>query len=297
MNTPTPSHTAPHVVILTGMAGAGKSVALRGLEDAGFFCVDNLPPELLQEFVKLQGQHGVQRIAIAIDARSVRSLPKLSGVLQALQAQGVQVQQIFLDASDEVLKLRFSETRRRHPLSGDSRFVGDMGVANAIAQERELLQDIREQSQVQLVDTSHLRAAQLLTHIKTLVGQSIDSHLSVVLQSFAFKKGLPLDANFVVDARMLPNPFYEDGLRVLTGQDAPVQAFLSQQPSVREMEEMVLEFLHKWLPAMAQEHRSYVNIAIGCTGGQHRSVYLVERIYQALAENWAVTKRHRELAE
>lgn len=284
------------LVLVTGMAGAGKSVALRGLEDAGYFCVDNLPPELLTELVKLQQGYGVERIAIAIDARSVHSLPSLHGILQTLQSQGVAVQQIFLDASDEVLMLRFSETRRRHPLSNNPLHSGNMGVASAIRQERELLEALRQHDwQVQVVDTTHLRASQLLSHIKNLVGQPSHSGLNVVLQSFAFKKGLPLDANFVIDARMLPNPFYEPGLRTLTGQDQPVQDFLAQQEKVNQMQDMLEGFLLAWLPEMAQEHRSYVNIAIGCTGGQHRSVYLVERLYDIIKDQWPVTKRHREL--
>ena len=283
------------LVLVTGMAGAGKSIALRGLEDAGYFCVDNLPPELLQELIALQYQRGTERMAVAIDARSVRSLPALAGVLEQLQAKGVQVQQLFLDASDEVLVRRFSETRRRHPLSGSHLDAGDMSVLQAIAAERQLLQSIREAEKVHVLDTSHLRSAQLLDHIKQFLSRGSDS-LTVVLQSFGFKHGLPLDANFVFDVRMLPNPFYETALRPLTGRDAAVAQYLAEHESVQQMQAHILAFLQPWLPAMAAEHRSYVNVAIGCTGGQHRSVYLVEQLHTALSADWPSIKRHRELS-
>ena len=284
-----------NLILVTGMAGAGKSIALRGLEDAGYFCVDNLPPELLQELIALQRQRGTERMAVAIDARSVRSLPALAGVLEQLQAKGVQVQQLFLDASDEVLVRRFSETRRRHPLSGSHLDAGDMSVLQAIAAERQLLQSIREAEKVHVLDTSHLRSAQLLDHIKQFLSRGSDS-LTVVLQSFGFKHGLPLDANFGFDVRMLPNPFYETALRPLTGRDAAVAQYLAEHESVQQMQAHILAFLQPWLPAMAAEHRSYVNVAIGCTGGQHRSVYLVEQLHTALSADWPSIKRHRELS-
>ena len=281
------------LVLVTGMAGAGKSIALRGLEDAGYFCVDNLPAELLQDLIALQSQQGRQRIAIAIDARSLQSLPTLAGVLQNLRNEGVLLQQLFLDASDEVLVRRFSETRRRHPLSGSHLDMGDMSVLQAIGAERLLLQGVRDEAYTHVLDTSHLRTAQLLDHIKQLISREQGS-LTVVLQSFGFKHGLPLDANFVFDVRMLPNPFYEAALRPLTGCDAPVAQYLAEHESVRAMQAQILAFLCAWLPAMAAEHRSYVNVAIGCTGGQHRSVYLVEQLQLALAADWPVIKRHRE---
>lgn len=287
-------NTAMNLVLVTGMAGAGKSIALRGLEDAGYFCVDNLPAELLQNLLDLQRQQGRRRVAIAIDARSVASLPALSGILQSLRSSGVALQQLFLDASDEVLVRRFSETRRRHPLSGSHVDTGDMSVLQAIAAERTLLQSMRDEAYTHVVDTSHWRTAQLLGYIKQLISSGQDS-LTVVLQSFGFKHGLPLDANFVFDVRMLPNPFYEPNLRPLTGCDAPVAQYLAEHDSVQAMQAQVLAFLRAWLPAMSAEHRSYVNVAIGCTGGQHRSVYLVEQLQAALGQDWTVIKRHREL--
>lgn len=286
--------TTMNLVLVTGMAGAGKSIALRGLEDAGYFCVDNLPAELLQSLLDLQRQQGRRRVAIAIDARSVASLPALSGILHNLRGSGVVLQQLFLDASDEVLVRRFSETRRRHPLSGSQADVGDMSVLQAIAAERQLLQSVRDEAYTHVVDTSHWRTAQLLSYIKQLISSGQDS-LTVVLQSFGFKHGLPLDANFVFDVRMLPNPFYEAHLRPLTGCDAPVAQYLAEHDSVLAMQAQILAFLRAWLPAMSAEHRSYVNVAIGCTGGQHRSVYLVEQLQAQLQADWTVIKRHREM--
>ena len=282
------------LVLVTGMAGAGKSIALRGLEDAGYFCVDNLPAELLQSLLDLQRQQGRRRVAIAIDARSTASLPALSGILQSLRSSGVALQQLFLDASDEVLVRRFSETRRRHPLAGGADDNSQRGVLQAIAAERQLLQRMRDEAYTHVVDTSHWRSAQLLTYIKQLIGNEAED-LVLVLQSFGFKHGLPLDANFVFDVRMLPNPFYEAALRPLTGCDAPVAQYLAEHDSVVAMQTQILAFLQAWLPAMSAEHRSYVNVAIGCTGGQHRSVYLVEQLQAALQADWTVIKRHREL--
>ncbi len=304
MNTATkaPTNTsadeAVQLVLLTGMAGAGKSVALRGLEDAGYFCVDNLPPELLPQLVELQRQRGQRRMAIAIDARSVRALPALAEIaqhLQTLQAQGVQVQRLFLDASNEVLVRRFSETRRRHPLSGQAADGSERSVLQAIQMERQFLQELHDAESTHVLDTSYLRTAQLLDHIQQLIARGQDG-LTVVLQSFGFKHGLPLDANFVFDVRMLPNPFYEAALRPLTGRDAPVAQYLAEHDSVQAMQAQLLQFIRAWLPAMVAEHRSYVNVAIGCTGGQHRSVYLVEQLYAALRAEAACIKRHRELS-
>ena len=288
------SSSTMHLVLVTGMAGAGKSIALRGLEDAGYFCVDNLPAELLQNLLDLQRQQGRQRVAIAIDARSVASLPALLGILRNLRSSGVALQQFFLDASNEVLVCRFSETRRRHPLSGSHVDAGDMSVLQAIVAERQLLQSVRDEAYTHVIDTSHWRTAQLLAHIKELISSGQES-LTVVLQSFGFKHGLPLDANFVFDVRMLPNPFYEAHLRPLSGCDAPVAQYLAEHGSVQRMQAQILAFLQAWLPDMSAEHRSYVNVAIGCTGGQHRSVYLVEQLQALLQQDWTVIKRHREI--
>lgn len=276
------------LVLVTGMAGAGKSIALNGLEDAGFFCVDNLPPELIVPLLEQQQRNGTERIAIAVDARSVRSLPALGDVLAQLRQQNTQIELIFLSASDEVLLRRFSETRRRHPMAGQQ-----LSLQQAIQAERLLLQSLEGLEQVHVIDTSQMRTAQLLTYVKSLVAQPGDG-LRLVLQSFAFKRGLPLDANFVFDVRSLPNPYYEPALRPLTGMDAPVAEYLDAQADAQAMLAGISQFLLQWLPSMAHEHRSYVTVAIGCTGGQHRSVYMVEKLYARLQGIWPISKRHRE---
>ncbi len=281
------------LVVVTGMAGAGKSVVLKALEDAGYYCVDNLPPELMREFVALKSSHEVDRIAIAIDVRSSNSLACIPAHIAQLQKDGVRIKTFFLDASTDVLVRRFSETRRKHPLFSRADELSAQGLAQAIEQERETLQDLRMSEGVHIIDTSQSRNAQLQTQIKQLLAQNADG-LTIVLQSFGFKRGLPLDANFVFDVRMLPNPYYESELRALTGCDAPVAAFLAATPAVQSMQSDIGNFLLSWLPHMAYEHRSYVTVAIGCTGGQHRSVYLVERLYEKLSPTWPTIKRHRE---
>ena len=281
------------LVVVTGMAGAGKSVVLKALEDAGYYCVDNLPPELMCEFVALKSSHEVDRIAIAIDVRSSNSLACIPAHIAQLQKDGVRIKTFFLDASTDVLVRRFSETRRKHPLFSRADELSAQGLAQAIEQERETLQDLRMSEGVHIIDTSQSRNAQLQTQIKQLLAQNADG-LTIVLQSFGFKRGLPLDANFVFDVRMLPNPYYEPELRALTGCDAPVAAFLAATPAVQSMQSDIGNFLLSWLPHMAYEHRSYVTVAIGCTGGQHRSVYLVERLYEKLSPTWPTIKRHRE---
>ena len=281
------------LIVVTGMAGAGKSVVLKALEDAGYYCVDNLPPELMREFVALKSSHEVDRIAIAIDVRSSNSLACIPAHIAQLQKDGVRIKTFFLDASTDVLVRRFSETRRKHPLFSRADELSAQGLAQAIEQERETLQDLRMSEGVHIIDTSQSRNAQLQTQIKQLLAQNADG-LTIVLQSFGFKRGLPLDANFVFDVRMLPNPYYESELRALTGCDAPVAAFLAATPAVQSMQSDIGNFLLSWLPHMAYEHRSYVTVAIGCTGGQHRSVYLVERLYEKLSPTWPTIKRHRE---
>ena len=288
------------VVLITGMSGSGKSVALRALEDAGYYCVDNLPPELLLSFVALERQNNAQRVAIAMDVRSATSLPLVPAQLKELRNQGVIVRPLFLDATTDTLVRRFSETRRRHPLSssraaieGDER-AGDKqhALVDAIELERELLSDLREQAHV--IDTSVIRPSQLQAHVKSLLSAPV-SQLTLVFESFAFKRGIPVDADYIFDVRMLPNPHYEAELRDLTGRDEAVAAFLRQQPEVEQMYSQIQQFLAYWLGPMARDHRSYVTVAIGCTGGQHRSVYLVEKLAAFFGENWVTLKRHREL--
>ncbi len=283
------------IVLITGMSGSGKSVALHALEDAGYFCVDNLPPELLLPFVTLEQQQQADRVAIAMDVRSATSLHQVPTLLGTLRQQGLTIKPLFLDASTDTLVRRYSETRRKHPLSQATGELADLNRAlvEAIELERELLADLREQAQV--IDTSLIRPSQLQGYIKDVI-RLPGSPLTLVFESFAFKRGIPVDADYVFDVRMLPNPHYEPDLRPLSGLDAPVADFLRAQPEVVRMREHIKTFLDQWLDAMSHNHRSYVTVAIGCTGGQHRSVYLVEELARYFAARWQTLSRHRELA-
>ncbi len=280
------------LVLITGMSGSGKSVALNALEDAGYYCVDNLPPELLTPFVALEQEHGARKVAIAIDVRSASSLPLVPKQLQELRARGIAVQAIFLDASTETLVRRFSETRRLHPLSRMDASDQHRALVDAIELERELLGAMREQAHT--LDTSMIRSSQLQAYVKSLISNPA-TQLTLVFESFAFKRGVPLDADYVFDVRMLPNPHYESALRHLTGRDQQVVDYLNSYTEVGEMFSHIEQFLSHWLKALVRDHRSYVTVAIGCTGGQHRSVYLVETLAAAFALNWPTLKRHREL--
>jgi len=285
-----------HIVLITGMSGSGKSVALHALEDLGFYCVDNLPPELLMPLVELERSNHAGRLAIAMDVRSAGSLPLVPTQLQRLKTQGYQVDSIFLDATTETLIRRFSETRRRHPLSrGGPLNTGQdqrHALAEAIELERDLLSDLRMQAHV--IDSSVIRPTQLQSYVKNFI-EAPGEQLTLVFESFSYKRGIPSDADYVFDVRMLPNPHYEPELSALTGQDLPVVDFLKQQPEVDRMLGHIRDFLDNWLEALAQNHRSYVTVAIGCTGGQHRSVYLVERLTALFESRWVTLKRHREI--
>lgn len=283
---------AMQVVLITGMSGSGKSVALHALEDAGFYCVDNLPPELLEALIDVGRAHQVERVAVAIDVRSAASLPGLPQRLAALREKNVALSVLFLDATDDVLVRRYSETRRMHPLSVRGSADQRRALVDALVLERELLATLREGALV--IDTSQMWIAQLRTEVKALLLRA-PAPLALVFESFAFKRGIPMDADFVFDVRMLPNPHYEPALRSLTGLDAPVMAYLDAEPQVAEMLAHITAFLAHWLPAIVRDHRSYVTVAVGCTGGQHRSVYLVERLAAHFATRWTVQRRHREL--
>ncbi|MCA0326829.1 MAG: RNase adapter RapZ [Proteobacteria bacterium] len=280
------------LVVVTGMSGSGKSVALHALEDAGYYCVDNLPPELLESFLALEDERNGRKIALAVDVRSGESLQQLPRLLRQLQTRGVPLRLLFLDANDQTLVRRFSETRRRHPLSLPSETDGSQALLQAIGRERSLLAELREHAHV--VDTSALRPAQFLAVVKDLIAAP-QANLTLVFESFAFKRGISLDADFVFDVRMLPNPHYDPHLRPLTGRDGPVIAYLDEQPQAQLMLEQISHFLDTWLPALAKDHRSYVTVAIGCTGGQHRSVYLTEKLAARFASAWSTLRRHREL--
>ena len=284
--------TVLEMVLITGMSGSGKSVALHALEDAGYYCVDNLPPELLTSFVALERQHRASKVAIAMDVRSRTSLPLVPKQLGQLRASGVALQSLFLDASTETLVRRFSETRRLHPLSHADASDQHRALVDAIELERELLGDLREQSHV--VDTSMIRSSQLQGYVKSLISAPA-KQLTLVFQSFAFKRGVPLDADSVFDVRMFPNPHYESDLRELTGKDEAVAKYLRAHPEVNIMFLDIEKFIAHWLQALVRDHRSYVTVAIGCTGGQHRSVYLVETLALSFGRQWQTLKRHREL--
>jgi UPF0042 nucleotide-binding protein len=281
------------VILITGISGSGKSVALHALEDAGFFCVDNLPPELLRDFIHLEHQRYTNRVAVAVDVRTAGSLPTLLPLIGQLRGEGLRVRTLFLDASTDALVRRFSETRRPHPLSTAPAGGGDArALIDAIELERELLSDLREVATV--IDTSQLRPAMLRSWVRSLVGAR-EARLTLVFESFAFKHGVPLDADYVFDVRVLPNPYYIRELRPLTGRDARVAAYLEMQPEVLAMIEQVETFLSRWLPAFEEDQRSYLTVAIGCTGGQHRSVYIVETLAQRFQGHHATLVRHREL--
>lgn len=281
------------VILVTGISGSGKSVALHALEDAGYFCVDNLPPELLRDFIKLEHSRYAHRVAAAVDVRTASSLPHLVPLIEELRQEGVRVRPIFLDASTDALVRRFSESRRPHPLTAKST-AGDASRAliEAIELERDLLADLREISTV--IDTSQLRPALLRSWVRSLVGAR-EAALTLVFESFAFKHGVPLDADYVFDVRVLPNPYYIRELRPMTGRDAPVAAYLEAQPEAGEMLQQIRAFLARWLPAFEDDQRSYLTVAIGCTGGQHRSVYSVEWLARQFDSRHATLVRHREL--
>ena len=280
------------VLLITGISGSGKSVALHALEDAGYFCVDNLPPELLRDFIRLERENFTRSAAVSVDVRTATSLPALVPLIDQLRSEGVHVRAIFLDASTEALVRRFSETRRPHPLTAPHEADNARALMEAIDLERQLLTDLRDISTV--IDTSQLRPALLRKWIRQLVGAG-ESALTLVFESFAFKHGVPLDADFVFDIRVLPNPYYIRELRPMTGRDAPVAQWLSGQAEVGEMVSQIHRFIERWLPNFEDDQRSYLTVAIGCTGGQHRSVFAVETLARHFRARTTTLVRHREL--
>lgn len=279
------------LILLSGLSGSGKSVALRVLEDSGYYCVDNLPALLLPQLVEQLRADGYERVAVAIDVRAGASIAALPQQLRAIEASGgVEIRFIFLDGRDDVLIQRFSETRRSHPLADD-----DTTVAEAIAREREALETLAGIGH--RIDTSNLRPNALRNFIKDFADLGPGAGLTLLIESFGFKHGLPLDADLVFDVRCLPNPHYDPGLRPLTGRDPEVIAFLETQPEVLKMREDIHRFIADWLPAYIRDNRSYLTIAIGCTGGQHRSVAITEWLAGQLRHAARVLVRHRSLAQ
>jgi UPF0042 nucleotide-binding protein len=280
------------LLLITGISGSGKSVALHALEDAGYFCVDNLPPELLRDFVHLEREHFTRSVAVSVDVRTANSLPALVPLIDRLREEGIRVRPIFLDASTEALVRRYSESRRPHPLTAPHEADNARALIEAIELERQLLTDLRDICTV--IDTSQLRPALLRKWIRQLVGAG-ESALTLVFESFAFKHGVPLDADFVFDVRVLPNPHYVRELRPMSGRDAQVAQWLGQQREVGEMVAQIQQFISRWLPSFEDDQRSYLTVAIGCTGGQHRSVYVVEALARQFRGRSTTLVRHREL--
>ncbi|MEQ8482905.1 MAG: RNase adapter RapZ [Pseudomonadales bacterium] len=281
------------LIIISGRSGSGKTTALRALEDAGFNCIDNFPVNLLQSLVHNALRDPAQRgsnVAVCIDARS-RDLERFSDILLALDRMDLDCQVIYLDARSPTLVKRFSETRRRHPLTDER-----TDLRQAIEAEREVLESLSDLADL-VIDTTTLRGHQLSDLIATRVVGAVRTGLSLLFQSFGYKFGVPVDADLVFDIRCLPNPHWEEPLRPLNGRDRPVQDYLAAQPAVNEMFSDLCAFLERWLPRFEQDHRIYMTVAVGCTGGQHRSVYMADRLGAHFAERFPnVLVRHRELA-
>jgi UPF0042 nucleotide-binding protein len=275
------------LILVSGLSGSGKSIALHVLEDGGFYCVDNLPAGSLDPVLDYLAGAGHERVAVSIDARSA-ALGALPEHIARLRARGVDCRVLYLEATTAALLRRFSETRRRHPLSGTG-----IDLAEAIDKERGLLADVALLGH--RIDTSELLPRVLQNWIRDLLGIGPGS-VTLLFESFAYRDGIPLDADWVLDARMLPNPHYEPQLRPFTGRDAPVADYLRADPAVGRWLEDVRALLARWLPEIVRENRSYVTVAIGCTGGRHRSVFLVERLADAFRGEWKVLVRHRGLA-
>ena len=279
------------IVLISGLSGSGKSVALHVLEDRAYYCVDNLPAAMLGWLVELLQAEGYARAAVAIDVRSGAAIDTLPEKIIALRREGHLVSFLFLDAQDDTLLKRFSETRRRHPLAFDGRTL-----VEAISEERCRLQPLTGLGHH--MDTSDLRAAQLRAWTLQIADAPTQEGLNLLIQSFGFKHGLPQDADLVFDARCLPNPYYEPALRALTGRDAPVIEFLEAEAAVLKMRADLHHFICDWLPAYRQDNRASLTVAIGCTGGQHRSVYLAEWLSrQCQTMGVRVLVRHRAIRE
>jgi UPF0042 nucleotide-binding protein len=278
------------LVLISGLSGSGKSIALNVLEDAGYYCVDNLPAPLLSDLVGHLRLEGHDMAAVAVDMRGGSSIAALPPQLRKLESEGVTLRFVFLDARNDILIQRFSETRRRHPLAGD-----DVTLEEAIVREREALEMLA--SMGHHIDTSNLRPNALRASIKEFAALDERTGLTLLFESFGFKHGIPLDADLVFDVRCLPNPHYDPALRPLTGRDAAVIRFLEEQPEVARMEADLRRFIGDWLPAYIRDNRSYLTVGIGCTGGQHRSVYLAEKLAAHFRESARVLVRHRSLIE
>lgn len=282
--------SAVKVVVLTGLSGAGKTIALRALEDFDFYCVDNLPAGLMPALVEAVSRGGHRRIGVGVDVRNrSEDLGQLPQVLAGLASSGIDYELIFLDSRDDVLSKRFSDTRRRHPLSADG-----LPLHDAIALERKLLRPLAAIAD-RVIDSSELNVHQLRRLVTTELGIT-ENELTLLFESFAYRRGLPRDADFVFDARVLPNPHWDAVLRPLSGKDQAVRDWLQGQPEVVRFLEQLTGFLDEWLPRFEADNRSYVTICIGCSGGRHRSVFLAERLADHFrGSREQVLTFHREL--
>ena len=281
------------LIIVSGLSGSGKTVALRTLEDLGYYCVDNLPAALMPAFVQAisQGPDALQhKLAVGVDVRNrAENLNRLPEILAELARTDIGYRLVFLDTRDDVLIKRYSETRRRHPLSGDG-----LALADAIAEERRLLKPMLALAD-RVVDTSNLNVHQLRRLVITEMGLAAGA-MTLLFESFAYRRGVPTDADFVFDARCLPNPHWDAQLRPLSGKDAPVREWLEAKPEVAQFGDDLRSFLTSWLPRFESDGRSYVTICLGCTGGRHRSVYLAERLAEHFRQRYAqVLTYHREM--
>ncbi len=282
--------------LISGLSGSGKSVALKVLEDSGYYCVDNLPADLLAALVEHLQRAGYSNIAVSIDVRSANSVQRLPPLLQQIKQQGVDVHVLFLDAQTDTLVKRFSETRRLHPLSDATLSANDKlarTLTECVSDERELLTEISNIGHH--IDTTELNANALRAWIKQFI-QVDRARLTLLFESFGFKHGIPLDADLVFDVRCLPNPHYNPELQPLTGRDTAVIEFLDNTPSAQDMYSDIRNFVERWLPSFVADNRSYFTVAIGCTGGQHRSVYLAEKLARHFEHQQQVLVRHRELS-
>lgn len=282
------------LLIVSGRSGSGKSTALNMLEDHGYYCIDNLPASLLPAFVSRISSETVAlpRVAVSIDARNIPDdLKKVPQIIVELQASKIDTEIIFLDANSPTLIKRFSESRRKHPLTTES-----IGLREAINKEREMLEPIAALAGLS-IDTSTMSVHELRSTVRARVVEKKDTSLALMFESFGFKNGVPIDADFVFDARSLPNPYWDPALRPLSGLDEPVRQYLSTQDDVVAMQTDIFQFLEKWLPRIERSNRSYLTVAVGCTGGQHRSVYLCEQLKQAFSGRISnLQVMHRELA-
>jgi len=281
------------LIIISGRSGSGKSTALNLLEDQGYYCIDNLPASLLPALVKRIREQGddLPRIAVSIDARNIASdLKQVPRIIKELTPTPIETEILFLDANDRTLIKRFSESRRRHPLTSDK-----IGLGEAISNERELLEPLAILAGL-AIDTSNMSVHELRDSIRRRVVERKDNSLSIMFESFGFKHGVPIDADLVFDVRCLPNPYWQESLRPLNGLDQPVQDFLGSHTDVSAMQADISAFLERWLPRFESGNRSYMTVAIGCTGGQHRSVYLVENLHRHFADHYTnVQTLHRDL--